>query len=113
MLLAVHGNLNFFMLGLGDGLVSDGREHTFMHTGIMMTIPFHELGHGLLRGIHCVLRLSGDHGNCRRGVLLRCGSEVSSSVLLARGSGSDECRQSTETCMQGRDDGDSGAGLFM
>lgn len=64
MLLPINSDLDLFMLGLGDSLVSDSGEHTLMNGGVVVTVASHELGHGLLGGVHCVLGLCGDHVVC-------------------------------------------------
>lgn len=61
VLLPIDGNLDLFLLRLGDGVVSDGWEHTLMNTGIVVAIALHELGDSLLGGVHGMLGLCGNH----------------------------------------------------
>lgn len=108
VLLAVDSNLDLFMLGLGDGLVGDGREHTLMDGGVMMAVPLHELGHGVLGCVHGVLRLCGNHLYSWR---VECWvySEVlcaAASLIRCCGDGSDGIRQSTEMYVQGNAEGE-------
>lgn len=78
MLFLVNGSADLLVLGLGDCLMGDARQHTLVNSGIVTTISLHELLDGMLGGVHRGLGIVRDHLDwfCRVLKFCGCGAEV-------------------------------------
>lgn len=61
MLLPVDDHMFLLVCLFMARLVSDGRHHTLVNSGIMVTVSLHELLDGILRGLHGSLGFVRDH----------------------------------------------------